>query len=357
MMKSRKLQVGIAFLIGLVCLYLFARGLDWAEVWQAIAKAHYGWVLASVLLGLLTMYIRALRWQSFLGHPREPVGRLFLIMNIGFMANGVLPARMGEFIRPLLAGKFTRHRFSSALATIVVERVFDLMGILLFLSIVLLAFPFPVPEAGTETAAAAGGDPLGWLQGLAKLGVAMFFAMFCAIGVFAYAPEWSHNTAAWFLKPLPEGLSSKILGMVRSFEQGASTFRRPASFLYCFFLTIVLWSVITLSELMILWAFEINHVSFLGAMFIMAALCFAVMFPQAPGYIGVYQFALKLVLVNTFFIDESLAVAVAMVMWLAQIPPVILAGFVSLVAMGVSFHEISHAEEIAEQPSERLETA
>ncbi|MBN2326211.1 MAG: hypothetical protein JXR73_03585, partial [Candidatus Omnitrophica bacterium] len=62
-------------------------------------------------------------------------------------------------------------------------------------------------------------------------------------------------------------------------------------------------------------------------------------------YIGVYHFAVQLILVKTFFIDATTATAAAWIMWLSQVPPVILSGFISLLIMGVSFKEISHVRD------------
>lgn len=351
-MKAKHIQLIVAAIIGFACLYFFAKSIDnWGEVWEAISHAHPGWIIVSIVMGFVAMYIRALRWQSFLGKPRVGTGLLFMIMNIGFMGNGVLPARMGEFIRPILAGRLTPHRFSSALATIVVERVFDLLGILLCMSFVLMVYSFPenaissqetlTLDVGEQTVELAK-DPIQWIQDFAWGAVLIFVVLFASITLLTYAPNFSLRLAEFCFKPLPSGLSSKLLGMVKAFEEGASTFRRPASFLYCFILTMLLWFSIAYSELVLLWAFDVNHVSFTGALFIMVALCFAVMFPQLPGYIGMYQVALTLVLVQTFHVDKETSGAIAIVMWMCQIPPVIVAGFICLFIMGISFSEISH---------------
>lgn len=353
-MKSKHIQLVIAVIIGLACLYFFAQGKDWGEVWGAISHAHIGWILVSIAMGFVAMYIRAFRWQSFLGEPRVGTGLLFMIMNVGFMGNGVLPMRMGEFIRPILAGRLTPHKFSSALATIIVERVFDLMGILLCLSFVLMVYSFPetVPGSGEAltievqseegmTTVELTDDPMEMVQNFAWTAVLIFSVLFVSITMLTYAPQISFKLAEICFKPLPKGLSSKLLGMVVAFEEGASTFRRPVSFAYCLILTMLLWFAIAYSELVLLWAFDVNHISFTGALFIMVSLCFAVMFPQLPGYIGMYQLALTSVLVQLFHVDTDTSGAIAIVMWMCQIPPVIVAGFICLFIMGISFSEIS----------------
>jgi uncharacterized membrane protein YbhN (UPF0104 family) len=329
--------------------------MQWPKVWAAIKSANYGLVFFSILLGFSSMLIRSWRWQILLDRPVVSIGKLFLIMNIGFMGNGVFPARMGELIRPFLIWRYTDHAFPTAIATIVVERVFDLLGLLLILALVFILMPFPQANSASPDSAISAGadndvpaelaaDPWEWMQDLALLGVIAFIGLFGVIAAMSYAPEWSLRLAQTLFKPLPHTIASKLLRMVESFEKGAIAFRKPISFLYCLFYTLLLWSTIAFSEWMILWAFGIYHVPFTGALFLMAGLCFAVMFPQLPGYVGVYQFAVKLILCSTFFIDPDQAGAVALVMWMSQVPPVILLGFVCLIIMGVSFKEISQVQ-------------
>ncbi|MFB3786440.1 MAG: lysylphosphatidylglycerol synthase transmembrane domain-containing protein [bacterium] len=339
-MKSRKIQVLTAFAIGAVCLYLFARKVEnWPAVWSAMLETHYGYFFLAVVLSANSILIRAFRWQWLLGEPYVPVNRLFLIANIGFMGNGVFPARMGELIRPFLVWRFTPHAFPTALATIVVERIYDLLGLLLILAYVFYVFPFPA------AADPAGDNPRDTIQYFAQLGVMVFLVLFGAIAVMTYAPEWSLKAARRIFQPLPKVISEKLLQAVESFEQGANTFRKPKAFLYCLAWTLALWLSIAFSELVILWAMGITQVGLAGALFLMVGLCFAVMFPQAPGYLGPYQFAVQLILAKTFLVDSGQATAAAWIMWLSQVPPVILLGFVSLLVLGVSFQEIARVQE------------
>lgn len=356
-MKSKAIQITLAVLIGVLCLYLFATSIeDWSKVWNAMLSVHLGYFVLAVLIQYLSMLIRAIRWQSFLHKPVVSIPKLFLINCIGFMGNGVFPARMGEVIRGVLIWRYTPHTFTTGVATLIVERVFDLLGLLLILGFVLWVFPFPttapadVNLSGVDVPLNAEqlempNDPLTWIQNLGIIGVFLFIVLISVIGTMSYAPDWSLKVARKLLKPFPEKISEPLIKAVISFEKGASTLRRPSSFIYCLILTLTLWVVIAFSELVILWALDINSIGMPGALFIMVGLCFAVMFPQLPGYVGPYHFAFLIMLHQTFHIDESLAGAAAWVMWFSQVPPVIALGFVCLLIMGVSFREISHIQE------------
>ncbi|MDP8245119.1 MAG: lysylphosphatidylglycerol synthase transmembrane domain-containing protein [Candidatus Hinthialibacter antarcticus] len=338
-MKSRWLQFLIAIIIGGVCLFLFARSVpNWGEVWSAILKANYGLLAIAVLLGLSTIYIRAWRWRSFLGEPKVSSWKLFLIGGVGFMANGVLPARMGELIRPFLVSRMTPHKFAAALATIVVERVFDLLVILSLLAYSLWMFPL-------ENTAADGSAPAFSVNDLGQVGAGVLVILATAVAVMSYAPHWTIGIIRFFGKFLPHGLVDKLIQIVHSFEKGSSTFRRPRSFLYCTAISLLLWLVIAFSELLVIWAFGITHVDMNGALLFMSALCFAVMFPQAPGYLGPYQIVAAMVLTHSFGVEPSTAGAIAITMWFTQVPPVIAMGLPCMAALNVSFHDLTHTGE------------
>ncbi|MBI1387998.1 MAG: hypothetical protein GC154_06080 [bacterium] len=359
-MKSKPLQIAIAVVLGVIGLAVFYNSVEhWDQVWADIKGAHLGWLALAIAFNLFTIVIRAWRWRSFLGEPWVSPVQLFHISNVGFMGNGIFPARMGELIRPFLVGRMTPHRFSSALATIVVERFFDLLIILLLLAYSLWAFPF---ETAAHAAAPTGvmltaadvapvetpNDPRAYVQSLAELGMAAFGVLLTCVAVMSYAPKWSEKILRTLGKPLPEPILDKLAHLIHSFEKGSSTFRRPASFMYCLVLSVFLWMVITWGEIFVLWAFGVNDISFTGALFLMTVLCFTVMFPQLPGYIGPYQLAVAAVLTNLFGVSSSTSGAIAITMWMTQVPPIILMGFVSLVTLGVSFHDISHVSETAE---------
>ncbi|MDX9753285.1 MAG: lysylphosphatidylglycerol synthase transmembrane domain-containing protein [bacterium] len=353
-MKSKAIQIIIAVLVGTLCVYFFSKEAKWDEIQSALSSAHYGYILLSIILMFVAMYIRAMRWQIFLGEPKVGVWKLFLICNIGFMGNGIFPARMGELIRPFLIWKQTAHPFPKALTTIVVERFFDLIGLLLLLAFVLYMFPFPAPPAGSDTALLAPvespaeasyfDDPLTVVKTTAKYCLAMFLLLFVAIGTMAYAPEWSLRVAQRLFRPLPQALSSKLLHIIESFEHGAATFRSASAFGYSMVLTLVLWLLITLSEWMVLWAFGVNLLSFTATLFLMIGICFAVMFPQLPGYIGMYQIAVTSILTLIFYIEKSTADAISIMLWLTQVPAVIVCGFFCMLFLGVSFKEIRQVQ-------------
>ena len=125
----------------LVCIAVFLRNADLDRVWSAVAAARADFLALSVVLTALTFVIRAERWQYLLG-PLGPTKfrNVFRTTVIGFAASAVLPARAGEVIRPYLLARKEGLSATAAFATILVERVIDLVAVLLLLLAFLLWF-------------------------------------------------------------------------------------------------------------------------------------------------------------------------------------------------------------------------
>src|SRR5262245_2402395 len=123
--------------VGLVVIFL--RSIDLREAWRATLGARPGWILAAVAVTLQTYVLRAWRWQSLLG----PIGgahfrTAFRTTVIGFAATFLLPARVGEVLRPYLLARQERLNPAAAFATVIVERLLDLCTVLLLFALALV---------------------------------------------------------------------------------------------------------------------------------------------------------------------------------------------------------------------------
>src|SRR5215470_6053637 len=136
-MKSHTLKIVVSLALTAVLLYFFFRGADIGATRDAILGASPGWLAASVLVGLLTFFLRAVRWIWIL----RPVGRVgvgpaFAATAAGFAANN-LPGKVGEVLRPYLLSRSEKLPFSPLLASIVLERVFDGATVIFFFVVAL----------------------------------------------------------------------------------------------------------------------------------------------------------------------------------------------------------------------------
>ena len=141
---SNKIRLVLGCLIGAGFLYLAGRNVDFSLMWEAFTKVNYGLVLIAVPVIFLSHFLRALRWR-YLMNPikRVDVASLLSALLIGYMANILMPAHLGEFVRAWHASKQTGLAASSIFATIVVERLIDVFFLLVLLALALAVFPFP----------------------------------------------------------------------------------------------------------------------------------------------------------------------------------------------------------------------
>ena len=130
----RYLQLAVGLLVSLAALYFAFRGVDIGSVRRAFLQANYAWLCVSVGLLILSILLRARRWQAlFPRSDRLHFGRLFGVLNVGYLVNNLLPLRAGEIVGAVLIGEVEDVGKAEALGTIVVERVVDTLGVIVLL--------------------------------------------------------------------------------------------------------------------------------------------------------------------------------------------------------------------------------
>jgi len=205
-------RVWIGLGVSLLCLWLAFRRVEVAELVRSFRDVRPLYLLVALILAVFVrFFVTAVRWQVLL-HPVKRIGlhRLFAVTMIGFMANNVLPARMGEFVRAYALGKTEQLSKSLSFATIVVERVFDGLTILLFL--LLSVFFFSFPAWITWSAYASFGLYLLVLLGLLWLWSGRSFGPLARLAVLL--PERLRGRAQGFLNSFTLGLD--VLGHGRA---------------------------------------------------------------------------------------------------------------------------------------------
>ena len=158
--KRWKFVFGVA--ISIVFLWFSLRGLHLQAVWHYIQVANFWWILPAVAVYFAAVWARTWRWHYLLRPLKSvPLKRLFPIVCIGYFGNNVYPARAGEVIRAFVLRRNEGISVSASLATIIVERVFDGLVMLLF---VFFALPFvgfeQIPAIYRVTIVAASGSVL-----------------------------------------------------------------------------------------------------------------------------------------------------------------------------------------------------
>ncbi len=137
-MKKRLFSLIIGILISGIALYFAFRNVPSTELIEYIVTINYSWVIPAVLVTITGFILRVLRWQIILSASTKlSFMRVFHPLMIGFMLNLILPGRAGEIARPLILKQKEGLPFATGLATIAAERLFDLVVLIILLTVVL----------------------------------------------------------------------------------------------------------------------------------------------------------------------------------------------------------------------------
>jgi uncharacterized protein (TIRG00374 family) len=292
----------------------------------SVTKARTDFLLLSLALTCGTFVVRAERWQYLLG----PLGKtrfsaVFRATVIGFAASAVLPARAGEVIRPYLLARREGLSATAAFATIIVERILDLVAVLLLMAVFLIWFD-PGIEARDSKAFQA--VRFGGLM-MAPVAVVTLAVMFFMAG----HPERLH---AWVLKAeaiLPARIAAMIARFAQTFAEGFAVVRSPGRLAAAIAWSIVLWVAIASG----IWAVSIAFgiaMPFTGAWLMLGPLVVGVAVPT-PGGVGGFHEAYRFGATAFFGADNNSAVGAAIVLHAISIGPVIIAGLLFIVQDGL----------------------
>lgn len=325
-MKSA-FRLGLGVVLAVFLLWLATRGVNAAELLAAMGHARPLPLVLVVAFTVLMYLIRAMRWRLILPSLRKaPVLDLFAITNIGFMAGLAIP-RAGEVLRPYLASRRYGVSVSAGFASIVLERLMDLITVLFLLALYMFVLPRPLAERDdaimTTLRAGAG---LVFLVALAGLG---FLAALRVEG----GP--ARRLLDWALGILPAGLGMKVRALVSSFISGLDVFgSSPAQWARLIGESLLLWVLIGFIIHLNSIAFGFD-LPFQSAFLIIAFLTVGVAIPT-PGMVGGFHASYTLALTAIYGIDQGKAVAAGLVLHALQNLPVLVLGLAFLGREGLS---------------------
>ncbi len=305
----------LGFLITGAFIVLLLWKTDVRELTTALASANYLWVAAVVASTILSYVLRTIRW-GIIVHPTRslPFRTLLPVLFIGFMANNLLPARIGELVRAYALGQKTGLSKSFGLATILVERLCD--GITLVAVLGAVALFVPLPSLGRQAGYVAGG---------------LFLAVLLASFVVLAREDRALHLLSRLLRPLPSRFAATIGDKAAAFVVGLRALRSGSNLLLIAGWSAIIWSVETTSYLMVMKSFHPSLTSgtpIVAALLMMVMVNLGTLIPSAPGYVGVFQF-FGVMALAAFGVPTSVALAIAIVSHAAQ--------WVTVTGIGLAF--------------------
>jgi glycosyltransferase 2 family protein len=329
-LRSWKLWIGVV--VSLVFLVIAFRGLDIASFWQAMQEANYWWLLPGIAVYFVMVWVRTWRWRSMLVHIKPiPTARLFPVVVIGYMGNNVYPLRAGEVLRSYVLRRNEGVPMSASLATVVLERLFDGLVMLLF---VFVTLPFaPIPEI------------FRWLV----IGCSLLFGLaLLAFVILAARPERMGRLYALLVdRLLPAAVRPTVHGLFDKFIVGLQSLRSPREMLTILFTTVLIWLGETLKYWFVMHAFPFE-VPFTVLMLMTAVVNLFTTIPSTPGYVGTFH-APGIETLRQFGVPQAVASAYTVVLHVALWLPITALGIFYMTRQSLSWRDIERAAELKQQ--------
>lgn len=308
-------------------LWYSLRDVDFGILWNALAGARWGWAIPLLLLYGLHFWLKALRWAMLLEPLRTVEPRILVPpMMMGYLANNILPARLGEFVRALAGARRTGLRGAQVLSTLLLERLFDVLA-------VLAVFAFVSTGAGPDSPLTSIGKAAGATVAIVFLG-------------FLLAARWPSYLLRWADR-IPQTKGGRALREhVALALEGLRAIERPGLLVGVVATSIAQWLLIALSIECGLRAVGLD-LSFSAACIVLAGTVLAVSLPSSPGFFGPVQVAFLLAL-QPFGVSESVAIAASLfhhvLTWIA----ITVAGLVLLRVGGNRLADLKRHADLAE---------
>lgn len=329
---GKKLLIIFGILVAAFFLYLFIQKIEWVKVVAAIQQANYWWLLPNIVMIFASMALRAWRWGVMVNPLKRCSFRgLYAATMIGFMASNILPARLGELARPLSLGKIEDVSRSAAMATTLVERVFDLLTLLALFTVIILFKEFPASVAED-------------LQHLEAAGWAFLAVTLVAVFVLTMLKLRTDFTLRILNRPLkifPARIQEVGSDILAKFASGLQVLSDPKSVAIISAQSALLWVIMALSNYFIFLAFDMSYLPIDASFVVLAVVSVGIMLPNAPGFIGPYQY-LTVLSLSLYNVPADNAAACSIVMWATQYFTITLAGLYHLKKEHLSLREVEN---------------
>ncbi|HIP88202.1 MAG TPA: flippase-like domain-containing protein [Anaerolineales bacterium] len=288
----RRWQFGIGLVVSLAALALAMVGIDLAEVARALAEADYVWLLPTALGILAYLFARAVRWRLLLG-PQVSLARCFWVTSIGYLVSNVLPFRLGDPARAVVIGRSGEVSTAAALSTVVVERVLDMVMVVVLL-------------AGLAPFVAGAGQAMG--AGLIAGGAAL--AALAVLLTLAFRPEWGRRAVRWALGRIPRLDVDRWADRFDGLFEGLAPLRSGRRGAALLFWSVVAWFWVVFFYWTLLRAF-LPRPPVLAAPFLVCVIGLGMAVPSSPGTVGVFHAVARYALTVPFDVPVDRAVTIA----------------------------------------------
>jgi glycosyltransferase 2 family protein len=327
--KQLRFWIGVA--ISLVGLWLALRGVEFSKLGATFSGANYWWLIPALLFHLMSLVGRSERWRVLLGTDKVDSVTAFLVMNLGYLISNVLPLRVGDPARAIIVDQRSHTGIPRGLSTVVVERVFDVLAVVV--GLVLLVPFMQLPP-----------DAMRWVRVFGALG------LLAVLGIVALLTQraLAERILTAVLSRIPRLSPDKWLMRWRNLMSGFDALGSVRGVVIVIGWTLVVW----IGAAGIFWGVMrafIPNASVVAATFLLCIESFGMAVPATPGNWGVYEAIAKVGLVVPFGYPVEQAVSFALAVHLFEYLLLNLVGVIALMRYSLSLGDITAKAESVER--------
>ncbi|MEA2218823.1 MAG: glycosyltransferase 2 family protein [Solirubrobacteraceae bacterium] len=285
------------------------RGVDLHDAYDALAGSDLRWLVPSFAVFVAGVALRAFRWWTlFQADRRPPLGEVARALLVGYFFNNILPARAGEAARVISLHARTRTPRAETIGTVVAERTFDVLALLLVL---FASYPW-LPE-------------ISWLRAAAIFGIVAVAGV--AALVFALV-RYDERAIHWLLSPLRrvrrDGFAERVEMAAINATRGLVAIRDPRVALQAIALTVASWLVLSCSYWILMQAFSLDE-PFVAGLLVTVTINMSLVLPASPAALGVFE-AATVIALRAFDVPQAESLSYALVLHLLNLVPFLVAG-------------------------------
>jgi hypothetical protein len=331
MWKNKKILFGI--IISVVLIIIICLQINLKEVFDTFKKANYFLIIVSMIVFLMSFVFRAMVWHYVLYEVKDiKFVPLFSSMMIGFMANCIFPARLGEIAMGYLISRYARIGKTCSIASVIITRIFDGFVILLIWLALLVILGYKKSDSM-------------WMAGF--IGVIVYAGIGLLVFLFYKNHKFASRLIERFFAIFSLRVAVKVKRGIEKFVEGMTIFKSPKRSLISFLLMCCVWGTVALSTFIVIKSFHFGEIMPYYTPFVVTALvAIGISLPSSPGYIGTFEvssvFAIKL---SNSSVSGSEALTFSILLHLSQLIPVIIVGFINLWTSHLKLSQITISDE------------
>ena len=358
MRQNRKIILSL--LVGIffsgVAIYISFRNVPLIQLLDYVKAINFWWIIPATLIGLSTYLVRAIRWMIIL----KPIKKIsfwhaFHPVVIAFTINCLLPGRVGELARPAILYKRDKVEFTKVLATVGVERIFDIITLLFIFIFIMSNIPIDPSLSLTFNGYQINQKTLlniklkTILAGIILLSIIFLFmlpATRLAICRFiSWLPQLLFFTTSRYRQRMSERLYARSYTILDNLALGFEVLKNPFKIITCLGLSAGVWLLTFFSFYVFIFGCKGVNITFLQASASIIIMCFFIMLPSVPGYWGIWEVG-GIYGLMIFGVPKTEAAGITLTYHFLAIIPLILVGILSAWVTGVNIMQAGlHMEE------------